>query len=160
MSTRPTCRYNRTSCGGATGRGGAGADDAGRRRLGVRRDAGRGPRLPAQERRSGGDQAGTRHGLQGRHRVQLGHRQPGARLLRRGGASTAAVPFPELTEREREILDLVARGLTNTEIASRRVLSPKTVRNHVNNVFTKLQVATRAEAVAHARDAGLGGRRS
>jgi DNA-binding CsgD family transcriptional regulator len=40
------------------------------------------------------------------------------------------------------------------------VLSPKTVRNHVNNVFTKLQVATRAEAVAHARDAGLGGRRS
>jgi DNA-binding NarL/FixJ family response regulator len=77
-----------------------------------------------------------------------------------GGASTAAVPFPELTEREREILDLVARGLTNTEIAGRRVLSPKTVRNHVSNVFTKLQVATRAEAVAHARDAGLGGRRS
>jgi DNA-binding NarL/FixJ family response regulator len=77
-----------------------------------------------------------------------------------GGASTATVPFPELTEREREILDLVARGLTNTEIASRLVLSPKTVRNHVSNVFTKLQVATRAEAVAHARDAGLGGRRS
>ena len=77
-----------------------------------------------------------------------------------GGTSAAAVPFPELTEREREILDLVARGLTNTEIASRLVLSPKTVRNHVSNVFTKLQVATRAEAVAHARDAGLGGRRS
>ena len=76
-----------------------------------------------------------------------------------GGASTATVPFPELTEREREILDLVARGLTNTEIASRLVLSPKTVRNHVSNVFTKLQVATRAEAVAHARDAGLGSAR-
>ena len=76
-----------------------------------------------------------------------------------GGGSAAAAPFPELTEREREILDLVARGLTNTEIAGRLVLSPKTVRNHVSNVFTKLQVATRAEAVAHARDAGLGARR-
>lgn len=73
-----------------------------------------------------------------------------------GGGASAAVPFPELTEREREILDLVARGLTNTEIASRLVLSPKTVRNHVSNVFGKLQVATRAEAVAQARDAGLG----
>lgn len=69
------------------------------------------------------------------------------------------MPFPELTEREREILDLVARGLTNTEIASRLVLSPKTVRNHVSNVFGKLQVASRAEAVAQARDAGLGGSR-
>ena len=76
-----------------------------------------------------------------------------------GGGSSPAVPFPELTEREREILDLVARGLTNTEIASRLVLSPKTVRNHVSNVFGKLQVASRAEAVAQARDAGLGGSR-
>lgn len=65
-------------------------------------------------------------------------------------------PFPDLTEREREVLDLVARGLTNTEIARRLVLSAKTVRNHVSNVFTKLQVAGRAEAVAQARDAGLG----
>ncbi len=65
-------------------------------------------------------------------------------------------PFPTLTEREREILDLVARGLTNTAIAQRLVLSGKTVRNHVSNVFTKLQVADRAEAVAQARDAGLG----
>jgi DNA-binding NarL/FixJ family response regulator len=72
------------------------------------------------------------------------------------GAAPAAVPFPELTEREREILDLVARGLTNTEIAQRLFLSSKTVRNHVSNVFTKLQVAGRAEAVAQARDAGLG----
>jgi DNA-binding NarL/FixJ family response regulator len=73
-----------------------------------------------------------------------------------GPGTPAAVPFPELTEREREILDLVARGLTNTEIAQRLFLSPKTVRNHVSNVFTKLQVAGRAEAVAQARDAGLG----
>jgi DNA-binding NarL/FixJ family response regulator len=73
----------------------------------------------------------------------------------RGGGS-AAVPFPELTEREREILDLVARGLTNAAIARRLVVSDKTVRNHVSNVFGKLHVADRAEAVARARDAGLG----
>lgn len=72
------------------------------------------------------------------------------------GPATTLAPFPELTEREREILDLVARGLTNAEIAQRLVLSSKTVRNHVSNVFTKLQVAGRAEAVAQARDAGLG----
>ena len=71
-------------------------------------------------------------------------------------AANGAQPFPELTEREREILDLVARGLTNPAIARRLVLSEKTVRNHVSNVFTKLQVTGRAEAVARARDAGLG----
>jgi DNA-binding NarL/FixJ family response regulator len=65
-------------------------------------------------------------------------------------------PFPELTDREREILDLVARGLTNAEIARRLVVSDKTVRNHVSNVFAKLHVSGRAEAVARARDAGLG----
>lgn len=65
-------------------------------------------------------------------------------------------PFPELTGREREVLDLVARGLTNAEIAGRLTLSDKTVRNHVSNVFAKLHVAGRAEAVARARDAGLG----
>jgi DNA-binding NarL/FixJ family response regulator len=70
--------------------------------------------------------------------------------------STPPVPFPELTTREREILDLVAQGLTNAAIAATLVVSPKTVRNHVSNVFTKLQVADRAEAVARARDAGLG----
>jgi DNA-binding NarL/FixJ family response regulator len=73
----------------------------------------------------------------------------------RGGGSTAT-PFPELTDREREILDLVARGLTNAAIARRLVVSDKTVRNHVSNVFGKLHVADRAEAVARARDAGMG----
>lgn len=73
-----------------------------------------------------------------------------------GGAARGAVPFPELTDREREVLDLVARGLTNAEIARRLVVSDKTVRNHVSNVFAKLHVAGRAEAVARARDAGLG----
>ncbi|CAA9545130.1 MAG: Regulatory protein, LuxR:Response regulator receiver [uncultured Thermomicrobiales bacterium] len=66
------------------------------------------------------------------------------------------VAFPELTEREREILDLLAAGLTNAAIADRLSLSSKTVRNHVSNVFSKLQVADRAEAIIRAREAGLG----
>jgi DNA-binding NarL/FixJ family response regulator len=65
-------------------------------------------------------------------------------------------PFPSLTAREHEVLDLVARGLTNAEIARRLVVSDKTVRNHVSNVFAKLHVGGRAEAVARARDAGVG----
>jgi DNA-binding NarL/FixJ family response regulator len=64
--------------------------------------------------------------------------------------------FPELTNREREVLDLIAQGHNNSEIATRLVLSPKTVRNHVSNIFSKLQVADRAEAIIRARDAGLG----
>jgi DNA-binding NarL/FixJ family response regulator len=68
-----------------------------------------------------------------------------------------AAVFPELTEREREILDMVARGLNNTEISQRLVLSPKTVRNHISNIFSKLQVADRAQAIVRARRAGLGG---
>jgi DNA-binding NarL/FixJ family response regulator len=67
-------------------------------------------------------------------------------------------PFPQLTNREREILSLVAAGCDNAAIARRLVLSDKTVRNHVSAVLTKLRAATRAEAVARARDAGLGGR--
>ncbi|HUG30315.1 MAG TPA: response regulator transcription factor [Candidatus Limnocylindria bacterium] len=68
-----------------------------------------------------------------------------------------ATIFPELTEREREILDMVARGLSNPDITRRLVLSPKTVRNHVSNIFSKLQVADRAQAIVRAREAGLGG---
>lgn len=64
--------------------------------------------------------------------------------------------FPELTEREREILDLIARGESNLQIVQRLVLSPNTVRNHISNIFSKLQVADRAEAIIRARDAGLG----
>jgi len=64
--------------------------------------------------------------------------------------------FPEMTEREREILNLIAQGHSNTEIASRLVLSPNTVRNYVSNVFSKLQVADRAHAIIRAREAGLG----
>ncbi len=64
--------------------------------------------------------------------------------------------FPELSEREREILDLLARGLKNPEIAARLYLSPKTVRNNVSNILHKLQVADRTQAVIRAREAGLG----
>ena len=64
--------------------------------------------------------------------------------------------FPELTSREREVLDLIAQGLSNPEIAARLYLSPKTVRNHISNIFAKLQVADRAQAIVRAREAGLG----
>ena len=63
--------------------------------------------------------------------------------------------FPELTEREREVLILIAQGHTNPAIAEKLVLSSKTVRNHVSTIFSKLQVASRAEAIIRARDAGL-----
>jgi DNA-binding NarL/FixJ family response regulator len=65
-------------------------------------------------------------------------------------------PLPELTDREREVLGLLARGLTNAAIAQRLYVSDKTVRNHVSNIFTKLGVNERAAAVARARDVGLG----
>ena len=65
--------------------------------------------------------------------------------------------FPELTEREREVLALLAQGYTNAAIGERLMLSTKTVRNYVSTIFAKLQVADRAEAIIRARDAGLGG---
>ncbi len=66
------------------------------------------------------------------------------------------VVFPELTDREREVLELIARGNSNAAIAHRLVLSMKTVQNHVSNIFGKLQVADRAQAIVRAREAGLG----
>jgi DNA-binding NarL/FixJ family response regulator len=65
-------------------------------------------------------------------------------------------PFPELTDREREVLELIAQGLSNQQITRRLVVSPKTVRNHISNIFAKLQVADRAQAIVRAREAGLG----
>ncbi len=67
-----------------------------------------------------------------------------------------AQAFPELTARERKVLDLIARGRTNQEIARELYLSPNTVRNHISNIFTKLQVADRAQAIIRAREAGFG----
>jgi DNA-binding NarL/FixJ family response regulator len=73
----------------------------------------------------------------------------------RRAPNTPVQLFPELTDRERELLALLAQGLTNAAIAERLSLSPKTVRNHVSNIFSKLQVADRAEAILRAREAGL-----
>jgi len=70
--------------------------------------------------------------------------------------SAADLAFPELTDREREILNLIAQGHSNSEIAERLLLRTKTVQNHVSNIFSKLQVADRAQAIVRARDAGLG----
>ena len=64
--------------------------------------------------------------------------------------------FPELTSREREIPDLIARGHTNAKIAAHLFVSPNTVRNHISHIFAKLQVADRAQAIVRAREAGLG----
>ena len=81
------------------------------------------------------------------------------RVLAYFATPPSAVPpqvFPTLTEREREILNLIAQGHPNPAIAKQLHLSPKTVGNYVSNIFTKLQVADRAQAIIRAREAGLG----
>lgn len=70
--------------------------------------------------------------------------------------ATAPLAFPQLTDREHEVLDLLAAGHPNSTIATRLRISDKTVRNHVSNIFTKLAVADRAQAIIRAREAGLG----
>jgi DNA-binding NarL/FixJ family response regulator len=86
----------------------------------------------------------------------------GATLARRiaeffaAGPPSAGAAFPQLSAREREILELLAAGRSNAQIAQTLFLSQKTVRNNVSNVFAKLQVADRAEAIVRAREAGLG----
>ncbi len=72
------------------------------------------------------------------------------------GPSANTAPFPELSAREVQILDLLAGGLSNATIAQRLSLAPKTVANHVSSIFMKLQVAGRPQAIVRARDAGLG----
>ncbi|MFD5830153.1 response regulator [Lentzea sp. NPDC060358] len=71
-------------------------------------------------------------------------------------SSSKAVIFPQLTDRERDVLELMASGLDNASIALRLSLSGKTVRNRVSSIFSKLQVADRAQAIVRAREAGLG----
>lgn len=89
--------------------------------------------------------------------VLLGQAVAGRAIAYLSGARRAGpTPFPDLTDREREVLDLVARGMDNLSIARRLAVSPKTVRNHLSNVLTKLQVADRAQAIVRAREAGLG----
>ena len=87
---------------------------------------------------------------------------PASSLARRmshfftAGRAGEAHPFPELTTRERDVLDLLADGRPNADIAGSLGLSEKTVRNNVSNIFAKLLVADRAAAVAKARSSGLG----
>jgi DNA-binding NarL/FixJ family response regulator len=73
------------------------------------------------------------------------------------GSGSRAAAFPSLTEREREVLEMIAAGKGNATIAHELMISLKTVRNHVSNIFTKLQVSERAQAIVKAREAGLGG---
>ncbi len=72
------------------------------------------------------------------------------------GEGLSVSPFPELTDREREVLDLIAAGLNNQQIASRLHITTKTVSNHNSNVFAKLHLDDRAQAIVTAREAGLG----
>lgn len=72
------------------------------------------------------------------------------------GKGVSVSPFPELTDREREVLDLIAEGLDNATIADRLYISNKTVSNHISNIFTKLRLSDRAQAIVAAREAGLG----
>jgi DNA-binding NarL/FixJ family response regulator len=73
-------------------------------------------------------------------------------------APKAAAPFPQLSQREHDILDLLGAGLNKAGIADRMGIAPKIVANCVSSIFTKLQVTDRAQAIVRARDAGLGKR--
>ena len=94
--------------------------------------------------------------------VAEGHAVYGPEVARRlrtffaGGPVASAQPFPALSEREREVLALIAEGASNPDIARRLFLSDKTVRNYVSSIFTKLGVSARPEAIVMAREAGLG----
>lgn len=83
-----------------------------------------------------------------------------ARMLTHFTRIAATAPFPQLTEREHEVLRLIANGADNAMVARRLAVSGKTVRNHVSNIITKLQVVDRSAAILRARDAGLGGSES
>jgi DNA-binding NarL/FixJ family response regulator len=132
---------------------GAGADDARGRGI-ARRGAARGGRSATSSRAPSATTSRGRSTRSARGQAFLGAEVAGRARARLGG-DRPSEPFAELTEREREILTLVVRGLTNAAIAERLVLSQKTVRNHVSNVMTKIGARDRAAAVAMARDAGL-----
>ena len=127
------------------------------RRLRLRRAARRRARLRAQGRRAGASSR-ARSGRSPRARRSSARRSRRAcsRFFALPARSRRSPVFPELTAREREILDLIAQGRSNADITRRLVLSPKTVRNHVSNILTKLQVARPRGGIVRARDAGLG----
>ena len=72
------------------------------------------------------------------------------------GARAAAAAFPNLTPRERDIVEWIARGSDNAQVAAQLALSEKTVRNHITSIFAKLEVENRSQAIVLARDAGFG----
>jgi DNA-binding NarL/FixJ family response regulator len=78
------------------------------------------------------------------------------RVMEHFSGQHATQPFPELTEREREVLSMLAAGHNNAVIGARLMLATKTVRNHISNILTKLQVSDRGQAIIRARSAGLG----
>lgn len=94
--------------------------------------------------------------------VAAGQAVYGAEIARRlrgffaGGAGASVQPFPSLSDREREVLALIAEGASNAGIARRLFLSDKTVRNYVSSIFAKIDVEGRPEAIVKAREAGLG----
>jgi pimeloyl-ACP methyl ester carboxylesterase/DNA-binding CsgD family transcriptional regulator len=101
--------------------------------------------------------------LESRNHILLEH-QPAwkqffteiARFVRGQSERSAGTAFALLTARERDVLELIARGLDNAQIASQLSLSAKTVRNHINNIFSKLDITNRAQAIVRAREAGFG----
>jgi DNA-binding NarL/FixJ family response regulator len=106
----------------------------------------------------GADQAQIRRAV---HAAAAGEAVFGAGVAARvlaffAAGAQAPTVFPELTSRERQVLELVAQGRSNAVIAARLHLSEKTIRNNVSNILVKLQVADRAQAIVRARDAGLG----
>ena len=100
--------------------------------------------------------------LESRNHILLEHEPAWRRWLEEvraflpAAAPAAGNAFPDLTPRERELVELIAQGLDNAQIAARLALSEKTVRNHITHIFDKLGVQTRAQAIVRARDAGLG----
>ena len=93
------------------------------------------------------------HGRRRRRRARPGARRRPSPSWPRSAGRRRSRPFPQLTQREFDILELVAEGLDNHTIARRLVLSPKTVRNHVSNVFAKIQATDRPHAIVLARRA-------
>ena len=96
----------------------------------------------------------ARHGRRRRSRSRAGAGH--GRTRASCAAATTASPFPQLSRRELDILELIARGLDNQAIARELVLTPKTVRNHVSNILGKLNVGDRSQAIVIARRSGLG----
>jgi len=104
----------------------------------------------------GAGQAEILHAVRAVHDGQLIVGRTVTQHLRNVPRTATAAPFPQLAEREREILDLVAAGLSNAGIADRLALSPKTVANYLTSVFAKIEVTDRSQAIITARNAGLG----